>query len=128
MSDVDVGGIAVEVEPSCQYSITFCCCVTDGSRGAVQQNGVWHGSAYEEKVCNLTEFLCAEKIALIDILWCLLNISGDQTMDVSMVRWWVVFFQQWWQQRERQAMFHMAVQTVIEHSVQAFRMLVKMHS
>jgi len=92
MSDVDVGGIAVEVEPSCQYSFTFCCCVTDGSRGAVQQNGVWHGSAYEEKVCNLTEFLCAEKIALIDILWCLLNISGDQTMDVSTVRQWVVCF------------------------------------
>ncbi|MEQ5146204.1 hypothetical protein ABN231_18085 [Proteus mirabilis] len=34
-SEVDVGGMAVEVEPSHQYSITFCCCVTDGSRGAV---------------------------------------------------------------------------------------------
>ena len=31
----DVGGLTVEVEPSHQYSVTFCCRVTDGSRGAV---------------------------------------------------------------------------------------------
>ena len=35
MSEADVGGVAVEVEPSCQYSIMFCCHVTDGIRGAV---------------------------------------------------------------------------------------------
>jgi len=34
-SEVDVGDIAVEVEPSCQYSVKFCCRVTDDSRGAV---------------------------------------------------------------------------------------------
>ena len=34
-SEVDVGGTAVDAEPSRQYSITCCCCVTDGSRGAV---------------------------------------------------------------------------------------------
>lgn len=28
-------GMAVEVEPSQQYSITLCCCVTDSSRGVV---------------------------------------------------------------------------------------------
>jgi len=28
-------GMAVVVEPSLHYCITFCCCVTDGSRGAV---------------------------------------------------------------------------------------------
>jgi len=38
-SEADGGGMAVEVEPSHQHSITFCCCVTDGSRGAVWQ---WH--------------------------------------------------------------------------------------
>jgi len=27
-SGVDVGGMAVEVEPSHQYSISFCCCMT----------------------------------------------------------------------------------------------------
>ena len=52
ISEADVGAMAVEAEPSHQYSITFCCCVTDGSRGAVWQNGVWHGSAYEAKVCH----------------------------------------------------------------------------
>ena len=35
MSEVEVGGMAVEVEPSCHYPITFCFCTTDGSRGAV---------------------------------------------------------------------------------------------
>jgi len=39
-SEADVGGTAVGVEPSHQYSITFCCHVKDGSRGAVWQNGV----------------------------------------------------------------------------------------
>ena len=34
-SEADIGGTAVEVEPSHQYPITCCCCVTDGSRGAV---------------------------------------------------------------------------------------------
>jgi len=35
MSEADVGDVAVEVEPSCQYSVKFCCRATDGSRGAV---------------------------------------------------------------------------------------------
>ena len=34
-SEANGGGVAVEVEPSQQYSITFCCHVTDGSREAV---------------------------------------------------------------------------------------------
>jgi len=50
MAEADVGGMTVETEPSPQYSITFCGCTTDGSRGAGLQNTVWHGSAYEEKV------------------------------------------------------------------------------
>ena len=52
MSEADVGGMAVEVEPSNQYPVTFCCHVTDGSRGAVRQNGVWLGSTSEVKVWN----------------------------------------------------------------------------
>ena len=47
MSEVDVSGMAVEVEPSQQYSIKFCHRMTDGSRGAV-----WHGSTYEAKVSH----------------------------------------------------------------------------
>jgi len=33
MSEVDVGGVTAEVEPSHQYPITCFCCITDGSRG-----------------------------------------------------------------------------------------------
>lgn len=35
MSEVDVDGTTVEIEPSHQYSIKFCCCATDGNRGKV---------------------------------------------------------------------------------------------
>jgi len=37
--EADADGMTVEVEPSHQYSIKFCCRVTDVSRGAVWQNG-----------------------------------------------------------------------------------------
>ena len=40
----------------------------------------------------VTVFLHAEKMAVIDIHQCFLNIYGDQTVDVSTVRWWVVHF------------------------------------
>ena len=40
----------------------------------------------------VTEFLYAETVALTDIHWYLLNVDGDQTVDVSTVRWWVVLF------------------------------------
>ena len=52
MSKVDVGHMAVETETFCQYSISFCCRMTDGSRGAVWQNGVWQRSADEAKECH----------------------------------------------------------------------------
>jgi len=38
------------------------------------------------------EFLHVEKIAPYDIHRCLLNVYGDQTVDVSTVRRWVVRF------------------------------------
>ena len=50
--EVDTGGMAVEAELSYQYSDTFCCCVTDGSRGAIWENGAWHGSMFEAEVWN----------------------------------------------------------------------------
>jgi len=49
-SEADVGGMTVEVEPSHQYSITVCCCVTGCSRRAVWQNEIWHGRGYEANV------------------------------------------------------------------------------
>ena len=36
-SEVDVGGTAVKVEPSHQYSITFCCHAMNGSRGQLTE-------------------------------------------------------------------------------------------
>jgi len=38
------------------------------------------------------EFLHAEKNAPNDIHQCVLNVYGDQTVDVSTVRWWVARF------------------------------------
>ena len=38
----------------------------------------------------VTEFLHVEKIASIDIHWCLLNIYGDQTVDFNSEAWWCV--------------------------------------
>jgi len=32
--EADVGRMATVVEPSHQYTVMFCCCATDGSRGA----------------------------------------------------------------------------------------------
>ena len=52
ISEADIGGMAVEAESSHQYSVTCCCCVTDGSRGAVWHNGICYRSAYEGKVWN----------------------------------------------------------------------------
>ena len=40
----------------------------------------------------VTEFLHVEKVAPIDIHQHLLNVSGDQIVDVSTVRLWVVCF------------------------------------
>ena len=51
-SEVDGGGLAVEVEPSHQYLITFCCCVTDGSRGKVMCTVFW-----DKKRVILLDFL-----------------------------------------------------------------------
>jgi len=31
--EADVGGMAIEAEPSHQYSVSFCCHMADGSRG-----------------------------------------------------------------------------------------------
>ena len=85
MSEADVGDMLVEVEPSRQYSVKFCCRATDDSRGAS-----------DIEVCmkqrSITEFLHVEKIAPNDIHQNLLNIYGDQTVYVSTVRRWVARF------------------------------------
>ena len=40
----------------------------------------------------IIEFPHGEKMAPTDIRWLLLNIYGDQTVNVSTVRWWVACF------------------------------------
>ena len=52
--EVDVIGMAVAHEPSHRYSITFFCHATVGSRWAVWQNTILHGSTNEAKLCNWT--------------------------------------------------------------------------
>lgn len=49
-SEVNVGGIAVEIKPSHQHSLTCCRCVTDDSSGTVGENGIWHGGVDKAKV------------------------------------------------------------------------------
>ena len=81
-SVVDVGGLAVEVEPSCQYSITFCYHVTDDSRGVVSPNGIWHGSTSEAKVCHWIP-----PQGKNGTYW-----HSSIKVDVSTVRQWMVHF------------------------------------
>ena len=82
--------MAVEVEPSHQYSITCCCRVTDGSRGAVWQNGIWHGSASEAKVENWIP--PCDKNSTHWHSSVLVNLYVDRTVDVDTVKRWVVRF------------------------------------
>ena len=46
--------MAAEVEPSHQYPLRCCCRVTDGSRGAVWQNGIWCGNGSKRVEMNST--------------------------------------------------------------------------
>ena len=84
------GGMAVEANPSHQYSTPFSYQVTDGSRGAICR--MVSGMEVSLKQRCITEFLHAEKMVPTDIHQHLLNIYGDQTVDVSTVRQWVVHF------------------------------------
>jgi len=93
MSEVDVDGMEVEVEFSHQCSITlnFFCHTTDISRGAVWQNGAWHGSVCEAKVCHWIA-TCRKNLHPLILIKTYWTFYGDQTVDVSTVRWWVVCF------------------------------------
>ena len=71
-SEADVGGMAVDVKLSQQYSLTFCCHATEMKECMKQR--------------RVTEFLHEEKMAPIDIHQRLLNTDGDQMVGVSTVR------------------------------------------
>ena len=97
MSEMDISGMVIEVEPSHQYSSTCCCHVTDGSRGAIWQNDVWHGRIRESKACHSIPS-CRKNgthwhsSTLGECLW-RLNGECQQSEAVG-----GVFWQQWWQQ------------------------------
>ena len=76
-SEAHVGGMAVEIEPSHQYSTTFCCCDRWQQRGSLTVMP-------DMEVC-VVKFLREENIASIDIHQYLLNVYGYQTVDVSTV-------------------------------------------
>ena len=93
MSEVDVGGMEVDVEPSHQYSVTCFCHVTDGSTLCWgHSDRMVSDIEVHMKQRHGIEFLHAEKTAPTDIHQCLLNVYGDQTVDVSTLRQWVVHF------------------------------------
>ena len=81
--------MAVEVELSHSYLLTFGCCVTAAERQSGRMASDME--AHMKQRC-VTEFLHVEKMAPTDIHQHLLNIYGDQTVDVSTVRQWVVCF------------------------------------
>ena len=99
MAEADVGGVAVEVETSHQYSITFCCCATDGSRGAVWQNGVWHGSVYEAKWGELNSSMQKKGHQSTFLKTCRmfmetkLRMSAQQEVGGEFQQWWWATFQ-----------------------------------
>ena len=70
--------------------------VTDSSRGKDWQNDIWHG-VFMKLRCG-TEFLDVENITPFDIHQCLLNVSGDQTVDLNTVKWWCITAVAKWQQ------------------------------
>jgi len=94
-SELYVGVMAAEVKPSSRYSITFCCHVTDGSKGAVWQNGVWHGSKHEEKVWHWKNGTHWHTSAFAEHLW-RQNSRCEHSEAVGGAFW------QWQQQLERQ--------------------------
>ena len=106
---MDGGGRAVEAEPSHQYFVTFCCCATEGSKGAVWQNGVCYGRAHEAKVCywippcgkNGTHW---HSLMLVEHWW--RTNSGCEHGEVEVGG----AFQHWWQWYGRQAALQMAMQ------------------
>jgi len=76
-SEADVGGMAVDAEPSQQYPVTCCCCVTDGTCDM---------EVHLKQRC-VTELLLVEEKAPTDIHRHLLNVYEDQTVVVSTVSW-----------------------------------------
>jgi len=94
--------------------------VTDGSRGALWQNPVWHGSVYEAKVSHWI-LPCRKKMTFIDPLTSIdaehlwrSNSRYGHSEAVGCV------FHQWWQWHERQATFWTATHSIPTTKWRAF--------
>ena len=83
--EVDVGGMAVEVAPSHQYSLIFN--IVMWEMAAERQSD---RMASDMEVCMQQR--CVAHCGKNGIHWHLLNIDRDQSVDVSTVRQWVVCF------------------------------------
>ena len=63
----------------------FFYCTTDGSRASDKMASDMEMGMKQRYV---TEFFHLEKMVPTDIHWCLLNVNGDQTVDMTIVKWW----------------------------------------
>jgi hypothetical protein len=86
--EVDAGGMAVEVESSHQEFVSFIAVLQQQRSFLSKWSLTW--KCVQSR--GVIEFLHVEKIAPIDIHRHLLNVSGDQTVDVSKLKQWVVCF------------------------------------
>jgi len=91
-SEANVVDMAVEVEPSRQYSVKFFSVRQMTAEG--QRDKMASDMEVRMKQRCVIEFLHAEKIKIApnDIHRRLLSVYGDQTVDVSTVRRWVARF------------------------------------
>jgi hypothetical protein len=87
---VDVGSMAVEVEPSCEHFVSF---VAMWQIAAEEQSSKMVSDMEVGKTQRFViEFLHVERLAPIDIHRRLMNIYGDTTVGVNTLRRWVVRF------------------------------------
>ena len=106
VSEADGGGIAVKVEPFNQYFVAMWQTAAEGHSDRMASDMEVH----MKQRCEI-EFLCAEKMAHIDIHWCLLNVYGDHRgCGCEHTEAVCGALQQWQQHHERQATFQAAMQ------------------
>ena len=93
MLEVAAGGVAVGAEPSYQCPVTFCCCVTAGSRGAVWQWCLmWKCVWSEGEELNSSVQKIRHPLTFIDNCWMFM-----ETNKWMLVQWGCgAAFQQWW--------------------------------
>ena len=89
-SEVDVGGMAAEVEPSHKLHYILLLCDRWQQGGSLTKWCLTWKCLWSKGVS--LNFSVWEKMALTDIHRCLLNVYRDQTVDVSTVRQWMVCF------------------------------------